>query len=534
MNRNLNTGITKIKFKNSHIVYENFIKCTVKDYEYNLSFNPTLLSGSQGMLTPYSASNSSSVVYVHSGSNYGILKPFAQGKGAMSYTYTLSSGETLYTGGTNVGIFGDDVVSSQIPIGFDFEFYNGLYNSVYLSTNGVLEFNNPNSAYNNNSNLPDIGFGSALFPFWSDLEVNSSTRADAGIYYQTIGSPGDRIFIADWRVNYLGSTYETNFQIKLYENNNEIEFIYGKIDVDLSYDTTIGIQKDGNDNINYNQYSRNPFTPSIGQKLTYTPTYQDSKFSPYVGAIGLYNDGGDLLAIGKMAAPIPLSSNTDTTFVIKYDTQWSPKPYFTPTPSPTVTPFPTPSITPTISITPTPSTSQIDCGIGTATAAYIPGPTPSLTPTVTVTPTISVTPSITPSNPKVSATPTPTPTPSSQANNITLTFADYDSLSGFTFTLSNPINVPLTVKASVQGYINTGCTRFNGSDIDNTLATIPSYTSTWSSAGVSPLSNNPNVFRYTKNNSMDINGYTVSNGSVITINGVQITIIINTACAKYV
>ena len=44
--RLLGTNITQIKFKNTHTVYEKFIKCTVKDYEYNFSYNPTLLTGS--------------------------------------------------------------------------------------------------------------------------------------------------------------------------------------------------------------------------------------------------------------------------------------------------------------------------------------------------------------------------------------------------------------------------------------------------------------------------------------------------------
>ena len=53
--RTLNTGITRIKFQNNHTVYENFIKCTIKDYEFNLSYNPSLLSGSQAALFPYSS-----------------------------------------------------------------------------------------------------------------------------------------------------------------------------------------------------------------------------------------------------------------------------------------------------------------------------------------------------------------------------------------------------------------------------------------------------------------------------------------------
>jgi hypothetical protein len=79
--RNINIGLDRIQFQNSSVVYENFIKCTVKDYEYNLSYNPTLLSGSQGVLTPYSSSVSGSIVYINTGSNtnYGILKDFATG-----------------------------------------------------------------------------------------------------------------------------------------------------------------------------------------------------------------------------------------------------------------------------------------------------------------------------------------------------------------------------------------------------------------------------------------------------------------------
>jgi hypothetical protein len=38
------TGSFNINFRNEHTVYENFVKCTVEESEYNLSYNPTLLS----------------------------------------------------------------------------------------------------------------------------------------------------------------------------------------------------------------------------------------------------------------------------------------------------------------------------------------------------------------------------------------------------------------------------------------------------------------------------------------------------------
>ena len=98
INRILNTNITNIKFKNSLTTYENFIKCTVKDYEFNLSYNPTLLSGSQGLLTPYSASNGGDIFYINSETNYGTLKDFATGS-------TSGSDFSPYVG--SIGLYND-------------------------------------------------------------------------------------------------------------------------------------------------------------------------------------------------------------------------------------------------------------------------------------------------------------------------------------------------------------------------------------------------------------------------------------------
>ena len=44
-----------------------------------------------------------------------------------------------------------------------------------------------------------------------------------------------------------------------------------------------------------------------------------SNFSPYATSIGLYNDANELLLVAKLGQPIPISDNTDTTFVIRYD-----------------------------------------------------------------------------------------------------------------------------------------------------------------------------------------------------------------------
>lgn len=43
------------------------------------------------------------------------------------------------------------------------------------------------------------------------------------------------------------------------------------------------------------------------------------EFEPYVTTVGLYNDAGELLAVAKLGQPIPKSSKTDMTFVVKID-----------------------------------------------------------------------------------------------------------------------------------------------------------------------------------------------------------------------
>ena len=44
-----------------------------------------------------------------------------------------------------------------------------------------------------------------------------------------------------------------------------------------------------------------------------------SFFAPYVTTVGLYNERNELLVVAKLAKPLPLSSTTDTTIIVKYD-----------------------------------------------------------------------------------------------------------------------------------------------------------------------------------------------------------------------
>jgi hypothetical protein len=67
----------------------------------------------------------------------------------------------------------------------------------------------------------------------------------------------------------------------------------------------------------FNQ-SQNP-TLTTDTSGSLRPFATGSDFKPYVTTIGLYNEANELLLVGKLGQPIPMSKNTDTTFIIRFD-----------------------------------------------------------------------------------------------------------------------------------------------------------------------------------------------------------------------
>jgi hypothetical protein len=65
-------------------------------------------------------------------------------------------------------------------------------------------------------------------------------------------------------------------------------------------------------------YTQNPSARS-GSGEFYYSFVTGSFFSPYVTTIGLYNDAKELLVVGKLSQPIPISLETDTTFIVNFD-----------------------------------------------------------------------------------------------------------------------------------------------------------------------------------------------------------------------
>tara|TARA_R110000851_G_scaffold138578_5_gene275274 strand:+ start:1898 stop:3514 length:1617 start_codon:yes stop_codon:yes gene_type:complete len=76
--------------------------------------------------------------------------------------------------------------------------------------------------------------------------------------------------------------------------------------------------------INHDEYN---FTHNISTRKIKSDQKPDlanfttgSTFRPYVTTVGLYNENHELLVVGKLGQPVKMSNETDTTFVLRWDT----------------------------------------------------------------------------------------------------------------------------------------------------------------------------------------------------------------------
>ncbi len=127
---------------------------------------------------------------------------------------------------------GDDDYESDISIGFDFTYFDHVYNKIFISSNGLIGFGAPNNTYAV-QHLPKPTEPSNLIAFcWTDLDPS----AGGDIYYELQGVAPNRKFIIEYKdVHHYLSAATVSGQIVLYETTNAIDII------------NIDLQSDGGD-----------------------------------------------------------------------------------------------------------------------------------------------------------------------------------------------------------------------------------------------------------------------------------------------
>ena len=151
---------------------------------------------------------------------------------------------TIVTGWVSTGGFDplDEGVAGPIPIGFNFKFYGVAQNQLYISSNGLISFNNITQDIYSNEGIPTPGMpDNFIAPFWDDLDG----RTQGTVYYQ---QTADKFIIqfTDWQT-YPGSGSLT-FQVVL-QSNNKICYYYNNMASVLN-SCTVGIENaDGSDGL---------------------------------------------------------------------------------------------------------------------------------------------------------------------------------------------------------------------------------------------------------------------------------------------
>jgi hypothetical protein len=150
-----------------------------------------------------------------------------------SFSSIMSTGNTYTFQNTS----GDDNTSTTVSLsGTTFRYQDATVAGFQASTNGWLTFNTANTSTSLTNNLASGTPNKMLAPFWDDLVVtggNFATISNSMRYKVagTLGS-GTAVITVEWagmeRFSVAGPNL--NFQVKLYESDNHIEFVYGTME----------------------------------------------------------------------------------------------------------------------------------------------------------------------------------------------------------------------------------------------------------------------------------------------------------------
>ena len=167
------------------------------------------------------------------------LTEISKSSEAEEYTFNPILGTyTEITGGSASSATGDDGFQ-DINLPFVFTFDSLTYDTARISVNGWLQLGQTYAGSGSVNDLANVDVRPILAPFWDDLYDD----ATSDIRYQVIGANPERVFIVQWKgVRWPGSGgSRQNFQLRLYENDSKVEFIYGAMSASTNTSASIGV-----------------------------------------------------------------------------------------------------------------------------------------------------------------------------------------------------------------------------------------------------------------------------------------------------
>lgn len=263
--------------------------------------------------------------------SYGQLGYFSSGTTQFLGTYSSLSSTT---GNTIVTDSLDNGLSDSLPIGFTFHFNQQTFTHFIFGTNGFIKLgkslpSTPNLFLNQAQqfgfspfNSPSAADSNLVLPFAFDLEPSTVVTPD--FRYHTTGTIGNRVLTIQWKgvsdkvpSNVAGSLKQYSsleFQIKLFEGSNNIQFVYGNF-IPTSFTdqpryAAVGIKGIGNtfsDLVSLLKFSTSAWNSATAQVSINTFNFRNN-VNPTVGQTFSFNAVSvDVINLGLIGTPVACS-----------------------------------------------------------------------------------------------------------------------------------------------------------------------------------------------------------------------------------
>jgi len=260
------------------------------------------------LVTPYTSKKTFTFTSGSASGSFNILPFVGKNTGVsldnISADSTTTLGKSQYLVYKNVEqLYYSNYVSSSIASGSFFNYDQSSYDIVKTFPTGANEevsiISIPQDMFGikivpSSFSLTGSASGSIIDDGKGNLLVSGSSNYVGNIIYPH----GMIIFTSQSYINTVQDDYTASYQAETFIFENQ-------------YKCTIREYE-----FNYSQ-SPTTTTGSEGDVYGYIT---GSDFAPYITCVGLYNEAQELLAVGKLAQPVPTSRTSDLSIIVRFDT----------------------------------------------------------------------------------------------------------------------------------------------------------------------------------------------------------------------
>ena len=156
----------------------------------------------------------------------------------------------------------------------------------------------------------------------SSYAMTTNTNVVGNVFYEH-----GLVVISDPRPKYSSSGSINTFNNFIYDKNTELapsSDYFDNSKFKLEYNSTVTLYereyvcKIKEDDFNFTTNPTIRLNNDVNSEIP-KPIVSNNSFAPYITTVGLYNDAGELLAIGKLGTPIQKRDNVDTTIIVRFD-----------------------------------------------------------------------------------------------------------------------------------------------------------------------------------------------------------------------